>query len=436
MEDQVRHAKDFVREIKGGSPLRASLLLLLIMFFLVVTGIWAANTELDAVTRGDGRVVPSGEVQVVQPSEPGVISQIHVAEGTLVNEGDPLVTLDDTQIEGELSQVQQRVQSLRLRISRLRAEIDGTEFLLNTDLADEMPVQVASELALFDARQTALDDEIAVLERQANQRTQEVREAATRVQTAQTTLALVEEEIDVIRPLVDRSVEPRTSLIALLGQQAEAIGRLSEAEAALMRAQLAEEEIADRVVSTRSSLRATALGELVQAEAELAEVLSVLPTLETRLTRSVIVAPARGVVNRILLTTVGGLARAGEPLVEIVPVEDDLLVEAYLDPADVAFVRPGQDVRVTITAYDPSRYGTMEARIVRIGADAVTRPDRDMQAFVVEIQTLNTLTDADGQIVDILPGMIAQVDILSGKRTVLDYLTSPIVRIKDTAFRE
>lgn len=436
MEDQVRLAKDFVREIKGGSPLRASLLLLLIICFLVVAVIWAANTELDSVTRGDGRVVPSGEVQVVQSSEPGVIAEIHVIEGELVTMGDPLITLDDTQIEGELVQVQRRVQSLQLRISRLRAEVDGTEFMLDSELAEAAPLQFASEQSLFMARQAAVNDEIAVLERQANQRAQEVKEAAIRVQTAQTTLALVEEEIDVIRPLVDQNAEPRTSLIALLGRQAEAIGRLTEAEAALLRARSAEEEIADRITSTRSGMRATALGELVQAEAELSEVLSVLPTLQTRLTRSVLVAPARGVVNRILLTTVGGIARAGEPLIEVVPVGEDLLVEAYLDPADVAFVRPGQDVRVTITAYDPSRYGTMEARIVRIGADAVTRPDRDMQAFVVEIQTLDTLTDADGRNVAILPGMIAQVDILSGKRTVLDYLTAPIVRVKDTAFRD
>jgi adhesin transport system membrane fusion protein len=436
VEDQLRHAKDFAREIKGGSPLRSSLLLLLIILFLFIAALWAANTELDAVTRGDGRVVPSGEVQVVQSSEPGVISEIHVVEGALVNAGDPLLTLDDTQIEGELAQTLRRVQSLRLRISRLQAEIDGTEFQDIPDLDEVSPVQLASEKALFAARRIALTDEVAVLERQAVQRAQEVKEAAIRVETARTTLALVAEELAVIRPLVAENVEPRTSLITLLGRQAEATGRMSEAEAALVRAQSAQDEIADRVVSTRSGMRASALGELVQAEAELGEVLSVLPALETRLTRSVLIAPTHGIVNRVLMTTVGGLARAGEPLVEIVPIEDELLVEAYLDPADVAFVRPGQDVRVTITAYDPSRYGTMDARIVRIGADAITRPDRDTQAFVVEIQTLDTLTDADGRNVEILPGMIAQVDILSGKRSVLDYLTAPIVRVKDTAFRD
>jgi adhesin transport system membrane fusion protein len=163
---------------------------------------------------------------------------------------------------------------------------------------------------------------------------------------------------------------------------------------------------------------------------------AILPTIETRLTRAVLVAPERGIVNRVLATTRGGLARAGEPLVEIVPIDDELLVEAYLTPADVAFVRAGQEVRVNITAYDPSRYGAIDGRILRVGADAVTRPDREEQAFVVEIEALTGLTDAAGEAVDILPGMVAQVDILSGRRTVLDYLIAPVVRVKETAFQE
>ena len=431
MDSHIKDAKEFARAMKGGNPVRSSLLLLLIIAFLAIAVIWAAKTELDTVTRGDGRIVPAGEVQVVQPSEPGVIADIHVSDGDVVNAGDPLVTLDGTQIAGELAQLETRIRAFGLRIARLRAEIDGTAYDPGTDTP-----QAASERALFQARKAALDDEIRVLEVQAGQRQQEVTEAQGRVGTAETALALIDEEIALIAPLVEAGVEPRTSLIGLEVRRTEAFGRLSEARSQVMRAQSAADEITDRMTSVRSAYRATAIDNLVTTEAELAELRAILPTVETRLTRAVLVAPARGVVNRVLATTRGALARAGEPLVEIVPLDDTLLVEAYLTPADVAFVRAGQDVRVNITAYDPSRYGAIDGRILRIGADAVTRPDRDEQAFMVEIETLSTLEDAAGVAVDILPGMVAQVDILSGKRSVLDYLISPVIRVRETAFRE
>ena len=431
MDSHIKDAKEFARAMKGGNPVRSSLLLLLIIAFLAIAVIWAAKTELDTVTRGDGRIVPAGEVQVVQPSEPGVIADIHVSDGDVVAAGDPLVTLDGTQIAGELAQLETRIRAFGLRIARLRAEIDGTAYDPGTDTP-----QAASERALFQARKAALDDEIRVLEVQAGQRQQEVTEAQGRVGTAETALALIDEEIALIAPLVEAGVEPRTSLIGLEVRRTEAFGRLSEARSQVMRAQSAADEITDRMTSVRSAYRATAIDNLVTTEAELAELRAILPTVETRLTRAVLVAPARGVVNRVLATTRGALARAGEPLVEIVPLDDTLLVEAYLTPADVAFVRAGQDVRVNITAYDPSRYGAIDGRILRIGADAVTRPDRDEQAFMVEIETLSTLEDAAGVAVDILPGMVAQVDILSGKRSVLDYLISPVIRVRETAFRE
>ncbi len=436
MAPHVRAARDMARQMRGGNPLRASLLLVLILAFMGTAAVWAAMTELDAVTRADGRIVPSAEVQIVQPAEPGVIADIHVNEGDIVDAGAPLVTLDGRQMEGELSQAERRVLSLELRISRLEAEISGEPFNPDPALAVESPGVVASELALFEARQAALRDEIAVLERQAGQREQEVLQAETRVRTSEEILSLLREDITVIRPLVEDNIEPRTTLIGLLGREAEAVGRLAEARAALTGARASVAEIEDRIVSALSASRAEALDELARAEAELDEVRVMLPALEARFNRSVLRSPTRGIVNQIILTTVGSLARAGEPLVEIVPLGDELLVEAYLAPEDVAFVRPGQDVRVSLTAYDPSRYGSIDGNILRVGADAVTRPDRDERAFVVEIRTSGTLTDADDASVDILPGMVATVDILSGRRTVLEYLTEPLVRVKDTALRE
>lgn len=436
MDPYIKDAQTFAQEVKGRNPIRASLLLLAIVAFMGIAAFWAALTEIDTVTRTDGRVVPSGEVQIVQPGEPGVITDIHVSDGDLVVAGDPLVTLDATQVAGELARLQMRAQALQLRIARLSAEVAQEDFVLTPAIGQLPPARFAAERALYLARKTALGQEIGVLQLQIDQRRNEVREAETRVATAETVLGLVEEEVNLIAPLVDANVEPRTRLIALQGRRTDAFGRLSEAKSAVLRAELALAELDDRITSTLSAFIAAAVEGRVTAEAELAELEAVLPSIETRLSRAVLVAPVRGIVNRVLATTRGSLARGGEPLVEIVPIEDDLLVEAYLTPADVAFVRAGQDVRINITAYDPSRYGGIDGRILRVGADAVTRPDRDEQVFIVEIATLTRLTDAAGEAVEILPGMVAQVDILSGKRTVLDYLIAPVVRVKETAFRE
>ncbi|MEM1235916.1 MAG: HlyD family type I secretion periplasmic adaptor subunit [Pseudomonadota bacterium] len=436
MGSGAKSARELAREHSGGNPLRASLLLLTIMALLGASIAWAAMTELDAVTRTDGRVVPSAEVQLVQASEPGLVSKIHVSEGDVVRANAPLVTLDETQIEGELAQAEARVLSLRLRIARLKAEIEDTEFLPEFGNDAESIALVSSEVALYAARRAALRDEVGILLRQRRQREQAVIEAQTRLETAEEALALIKEEQSVISPLVDEGVEPRTTLIGLLGRLAEAEGRVSEARAGLGSAEAAVLEIDDRMVSERSSSQAQSLEQLALAESELAEVLVRLPALESRLLRSVLRAPTRGVVNRVLVGTMGALAPAGEPLVELVPIEDELLVEAYLPPEDVAFVSTGQDVKVSLTAYDASRYGSIDGTILRVGADATLHPDREERVFVIVIRTEGALTDADDQQVEVLPGMVAQIDILSGKRTVLEYLSQPVVRVKETALRE
>lgn len=196
-------------------------------------------------------------------------------------------------------------------------------------------------------------------------------------------------------------------------------------------------EIDDKIAAQRSRYRSDALADLAAATAELAALRPALPALENRAARASIRAPVRGIVNRIHRTTIGSMARSGEKLIEIVPLNDTLLVEAYVRPADIAFLRPGQPVKVKLTAYDYSRYGSLDGEIVRIGADAITRDERDeKEVYVVEIRTRDTLLDADGVAVEIIPGMVAQVDILTGEKTVMEYLMAPVVRVRDRALRE
>jgi adhesin transport system membrane fusion protein len=425
------------QELRGRSSLRGSLLLLTILAFIVIAIVWAAVTEIDDVTRGDGRIVPSQNIQFVQATEAGVLEALHVAEGDIVAPHDLLMALDRTLMSSQLDQERQRAVALMARIARLDAELAEAETLvMPDDLVRASPSVAASEVALFAARRDAFDAEREVLERQRVQRRQEYEEGLVDQTIAAETLLLVVQEMDLIAPLVSRQLEPETTLLTLRRSHAEWQGRKVRSDAALVRLDSALEEIDDRIAALRARLRAEARAELALATGELAELQTRLPALEQRVTRAELRAPVRGIVNRIMLTTLGGVAQAGDTLIEIVPMDDVPLVEAYLRPSDIAFLYPGQPVKVRITAYDASRYGSLDGEILRIGATAVKRPDRDEQAFVVQIRTFSNLLDAAGAAVEIVPGMVTEVDILAGRKTVLDYILRPVVRVKERALRD
>jgi len=432
-----RDLERLAREMRGRSPLRGSLLLLTILAFLATAVIWAANTEIDDVTRADGRIVPSASIQVIEASEPGVLEALHVSEGQVVKKGALLMELDGTILDSQLDQEQQRAYGLMARIERLQSEIDGNALQFSPDLVARAADVVKSETALYRGRQAELQAEIDILERQRLQRRQEYEEGLVDRQTAQETLAVLNEERDIMEPLVERGMEPATTLLSLRRSEAEWRGREVRAEASLDRLQSALDEIDDRIAAQRSRFRSAALTDLATATAELAALRPALPALQSRAARSRITAPVRGIVNRVHRATLGSMARSGEELIEIVPLDDTLLVEAYVRPDDIAFLYPGQPVKVTITAYDASRYGSLSGEILRIGANTITRSERsEEEVFVVEIRTTDTILDAEGVAVEIMPGMVAQADFLAGKKTVLDYLMRPVVRVKERALRD
>ena len=425
------------REMRGRSPLRGSILLLVILACLVTAGIWAYLTELDDVVRADGRVVPSGDIQLIEATEPGVLLAIHVREGEIVDTGTLLMEFDATQIDSELSREQQRAFGLMARTQRLQAEIDGTELTFDARLIQGAPDVVRSETALYLGRQAELTAEIAILERQRQQRRQEYEEGLVDQVMADETLLVLAEERAIMAPLVEQRMEPATTLLALRRSEAEWKGRKTRAEAMISRLRSGLDEVDDRIKSVRSRFRSAALTDLALATAELAALQPALPALRNRADRAQVRTPVRGVVNRIHRSTIGGLARSGEELIEIVPLDDSLLVEAYVRPEDIGFLHAGQRVKVKITAYDFARYGGLQGEIVRIGANTITRSERnDEEVFVVEIRTENTMLDAGGVAVEIIPGMIAEVDILAGRKTVLEYLIQPVLKIKNQALRE
>lgn len=425
------------REMQGRTPLRASVLLFSILGAIVVAVFWASTTSIDDVTRAAGKVVPAGDVQIVQAAEEGLIRQVFVAEGQEVAAGDPLVELDALVQTSQLDRELQRALALEARIARLSAEIEGRDIAFPPGLDRDAPELAASERALHLGRAADLAAQIAVLDRQRLQRLQEEEVARIEIGTAERLLLITDEERALLGPLVERGLEPRTTLLMLRQREEDLAGRIASARARLLGVGAALSEIEDTAVATRSGFRAEALAELADATAELASLRPSLPALQSLADRAVLRAPLRGIVNRLHRRTLGGTVRPGEDMVEIVPIDDRLLVEAYVLPQDIAFLSEGQPVRVKLTAYDFTRYGALDGSIMRIGANAVRRDERDQaEVFVVMVQTTGAILDADGAQVRILPGMTAEVDILAGKRRVIDYLLQPLERVQARAFRE
>lgn len=411
-------------------------LLLTLATFIIVSMLWAGLAELDRVTRGQGKVVPSRQMQVVQNLEGGIVKRVAVDVGQVVNEGDLLIELDQTILRSQYNQGRQQYLAHLAKVSRLRAEVAGKEPEFPAEIVNEAPQTVAAERQLYLGRKAELAAELRILDNQVLQRRQELNEATVNLQTAERGIALAEAEMRMIKPLVEKGLEPEISLLQLQRSLNEQQGKKAAAEHAIVRLTAAIREYEDRARSITDKFRSSALSELSQATAALTEVQQSLPALQNRVTRTDVRSPVRGVVNRVLTKTVGGVVQPGEPLVEVVPLDDTLLVEAHIKPSDIAFLSPGQEVMVKITAYDFAKYGGLTGRLETISADAV-KVDKDVTMYVVYVRTdSNILPGAKDQPLEIIPGMVAEVDILTGKQTVLEYLIKPVLKIQEKALRE
>ncbi|KIC39032.1 hypothetical protein RA27_17915 [Ruegeria sp. ANG-R] len=423
------------REMRGRRGAAGGLILLSVVALLFVVLVWAYFTEIDDVTRAEARVVPSQLVQVVQAAETGTITEINVREGDTVEAGEVMMRFDPALLRAELDTAVSEATALRLRRARLDAQISGQEF----DLPDRSGAEAAllnAERDLFSAMAAHLTADLEVLDARREIKLAEIEAARISKDVNNETIGLLEEEIGVIQPLVERRIESPLAMIDLRRELSRQNGQLSDAGNRILMAQAALTEIDSQIVARKREFRSTANRELTETQARLAALETRIPALQARLARAEIRAPTRGVVNQVLISTLGGVAQQGQTVVEIVPFGDTVTVEAFVAPDDIAFIRPDQEVKVRITAYDASRYGALNGRVTRIGADTVLAPDGETSVYVVEIRLSGALTDADGQQLDVIPGMVAQVDMLSEPKTVLEYLTKPVIRVKDRAFRD
>jgi adhesin transport system membrane fusion protein len=430
--------KALSREMAGGEGAAGTAILVTVIALIGLALVWASWAELDNVTRGEGRIVSAVQNQMVQAAEGGVILRRHVAENTMVAEGAVLFEIDPVDAASELNRVAQRLAALDMRELRLRAEIDGAALDLPEPLAVRAPIVALTEQSLFAARRAALAGQLAVLDQRLQQRQQDLQAAENLGATAGRLAALLEEEIAVMEPLVRDNIAPATRLLELRRQREQARGDSDRAQVAIAQAEAGIIEMQTEIANARAGFSLRAMEELNGVVTEQGELREAMPRLEERVSRTVIRAPMEGIISRLNFHTPGGVVNTGDVMVELVPTGEALIVAAQIMPQDISRIRLDDDVRIRLSAYDSTRYGTVDGRVIRISADAVVDPSSPgVSHYLVDVAMEGDLILPEtGQSVSFLPGMTATVDVLSGKRSVLAYIWQPIARVRELALRE
>lgn len=435
--EDTEFMSDVRAAVMRGPRVSAHLILLVVIVFFVLAGLWASRADLDQVATGSGRVIPSGQVQIVQNLEGGILANIEVAQGDKVDSGQILLTIDDTQASSQLRGDRARELALVAVISRLEAEKEGRAPAFPEEISTERPDLVQAETALFQARQTELQSALEVLRRQRQQRVQELRELEARITQLVGSLDKIREEVAILGPLVEQGVSARIELIRLERQENDIAGELETTRQAIPRVRAALNEVDSRMGERRAAFQTMVAAELASAGGELASIREAVTSAADRVRRTDVRSPVDGVVKQVLVNTVGGVVQPGQNLVEIVPLEDNLLVETKIRPADIAFLRPELPAKVKFTAYDFAVYGGLDGTVENISVDTITDPVNGETYYQARVRTArNFLVGEEGETLPIIPGMVAEVDILTGKKTVLEYLLNPILRAKEKAFRE
>ncbi|MBN9586455.1 MAG: HlyD family type I secretion periplasmic adaptor subunit [Afipia sp.] len=407
-------ANDIRAAVELRTPRTSRLILFCMLAMLVVGVIWAHFAVLDEVKRGNGRVIPTRQMQVVQSLEGGIVGAILVQEGAIVNQGEVLMRIEDTKFAADLGEVRERRAANAARVARLEAEVTKLDKpVFSDELVEKFPQVVATEQNLFAARARKLAQDIDVLV-----------QAQTRLSES---LNLLSREVDLTQRLFAQKVVPEIEWLRLQRQAAEIKGQLAETQS--------------RIANAKAAFQSQAEEDLAKSRGDLAVLDETIKSAQDRVRRADLKSPVHGIVNKLNVTTVGAVVQPGANLMDIVPLDDTLLVEGRIRPQDIAFIRAGQEAVVKITAYDSSVYGSLKGKVERISADAIVddKPDRggEKESFyrVIVRTDKNHLGTAEHSL-PIIPGMVTTVEILTGAKSVLDYIVKPARMLKDEALRE
>jgi adhesin transport system membrane fusion protein len=408
----------FANDVRAAVELRTprtSRMLLTSSIAMVAAGlVWANFAVLDEVKRGNGKVVPSRQIQVVQSLEGGIVDAILVQEGSIVQQGAPLIRINDTNFSSQLGEVRERRGAMAARVARLEAEaLDRDKLIFPADLAREAPRAVATEMSVFETHSRKLAQDVNVLAQQ------EMR--------IEETLHLLNREVGLTRKLFEQKVVPEIEMIRLERQASELRGQLAEVQS--------------RKITVKTTFLAQVDDDLAKSKGDLAVLDENIKSAQDKVRRTELRAPVYGIVNKISVSTVGAVVQPAASLMEIVPLDVTLLVEGRIRPQDIAFIRPDQDAVVKISAYDSNVYGSLKGKVERISADTLAEdksagPEKNETFYRVMVRTDKNHLGTTEHPLPIIPGMVATIEVLTGEKTVLDYLIKPARLLRDEALRE
>ncbi len=431
--------RDYMPDLAGAtlqdSP-RLSRITVWLAFALLLTALtWAWFAVLDEVTMGEGKAIPSSKIQVIQNLEGGIVTEIFVREGQVVNKGDTLLRLDDTRFKSNKGESEADRYALTAQVERLSAEAEGRPFQVSEEVLNKAPQVAEDELSLYQSRQRRLTSEQQTLSEQLRQKTQELAEFRSKAEQYRSALALLQQELNMSTPLVGTGAISPVEILRLKRSTVEARGSLNATTLAIPRAEAAVAEMKSKIEESEAALRSEAAKELNEKRTDLSKITASSIAIDDRVSRTTVVSPVHGIIKLLKINTIGGVVQPGSDLVEIVPLEDNLLIEAKVRPQDVAFLHPGQQAMVKFSAYDYTIYGGLKAKLELISADTVT-DDKGNSFYLIQVRTDKNHLGGDSKPLLIIPGMTATVDIITGHKSVLDYLLKPVLKARTEAMRE
>ena len=413
------------------------LMIALLLGLLAAGYFWAEKTQLDLITRGEGRLIAEGQNKLVQSPEGGVITEIFVSEGDVVSNNQLLAVINSTAAEGSLEEIRAKKNSLQAKLVRLGAELtDANKYQLEKDLENFSANVRESQLALFLANRSNLSSRLFSIESERDQLGKSLTTIKEQLSGARKLLLLVTEENKELSPLIAAGALGASEKFRLKRENAQLTSEIQVLEAKVVETEAGYLKLEAELKALKSGYERDIFEERAAYINELSEINTRIPLLEQKLKQTEIRSPSDGIINSLPVSDKETVIKTGDVVAEIVPSTDDLIVEAYIDPKDIAKIEVGQQARVSLTAYDAAKYGYLTGVLLKVSADAVYREEKQSYMYAIEVELIDDLIDSKGTNVPLNPGMIAQVDIIRGQQTVLEYFWQPVAKLKDDAFRQ
>ena len=429
--------KKLEKQVAGQQSSGPSIILFVVALMVALLSYWSTIAELDIVTRGEGKLIAAADNQVVQASEGGVIINRFVEENESVSEKQILFEIDPVDVSAEYEKTKQRLSTFRIKKNRLDLEVSGGIFENQAGLKSADASVIAAEKNLFLSRRKELANTISIYENKNLQVQKQLLSIDASLKMELDLQEFIDREIEVLRPLVEQNIAPETRLLELLREKKRNLGSQENNRIAIEEAEIALDELAQQIVSAKENYKLQALDELSNVTAEIVELAIVLPRLSQRVSRTTILAPMDGIISKIKYKTIGGYVRQGDVLLEMVPGNEGIILEGRIKPEDISRIKLDDAVKVRLSAYDSAKYGSISGSVAAISPDTVTSEDgTGITYYAIEVKITSDMVLDNGTVVQLKPGMTATIDVLSGKRTVFEYLWAPMTRVQELALRD